>query len=138
MPGENYDEEYVKNILAEHANLNLKYGQRFADQSKCSKTITERKKNVSATRAECETNQSQTNEASEILNEMEQNRKTTSGQSEISTLKSWTSLEEARTAPKQEDWYVSEAHYPCRDIETPVRPLNTMNSFRTTQIQQTE
>ena len=44
MPEENYDEEYVITILAEQANLNLKYGQLFADQSKCRKTITERKK----------------------------------------------------------------------------------------------
>ena len=27
MPEENYDEEYVINILADQANLNLKYGQ---------------------------------------------------------------------------------------------------------------
>ena len=29
MPEENYDEEYVINILAEQAELNLKYGQIF-------------------------------------------------------------------------------------------------------------
>ena len=33
-PEENYDEEYVINILAEQAELNLKYGQLFGDQSK--------------------------------------------------------------------------------------------------------
>ena len=33
-PEENYDEEYVINILTEQAELNLKYGPIFADQSK--------------------------------------------------------------------------------------------------------
>ena len=32
-PEDNYDEEYVINILSEQARLNLKYGQSFADQS---------------------------------------------------------------------------------------------------------
>ena len=32
-PEENYEEEYVITILTEHAELNLKYGQIFADQS---------------------------------------------------------------------------------------------------------
>ena len=32
-PEENYDEEYVINILTEHAELNLKYGPIFAGQS---------------------------------------------------------------------------------------------------------
>ena len=32
MPEENYDEEYVINILAEQADLNLRDGQLFADQ----------------------------------------------------------------------------------------------------------
>ena len=44
IPEENYDEEYVINILAEQAELNLKYGQLFADQSKCSKRNTEKTK----------------------------------------------------------------------------------------------
>ena len=47
MPEENYNEEYIIKILAEQADLNLKYGQLFAVQSKCSETITERKKNDS-------------------------------------------------------------------------------------------
>ena len=46
-PEENYNEEYLINILAEQAELNLKYGQLFEDQSKRSKCITERTKNNS-------------------------------------------------------------------------------------------
>ena len=90
MPEETYEGYYVNNILAEQANLNLKYGQLFADQSKCSKTTTERKKNDSETHTERKTSQSQTIAASENekhVNEIKQNRITTSGQSEISTLK---------------------------------------------------
>ena len=40
-PEDNYDEEYVINILSEQASLNLKYGQLFADQSNGSKHATE-------------------------------------------------------------------------------------------------
>ena len=89
-PEENYDEEYVINLLAEQANLNLKYGSLFADQSNHSKTITERKKNDSEIHTERKINQSQTNEISENekhVNETEQNKITTSGQSKISTPK---------------------------------------------------
>ena len=89
MPEKNYDKEYVINILAEQANLNLKYGPLFADQSNRSKTVTERKKNDSETHTERKINQSQTNELSENkkrVKETEQN-KITSGQSEISTQK---------------------------------------------------
>ena len=39
MPEETYDEEYVINILAEQAELNLKYGQLFADKSERSKPL---------------------------------------------------------------------------------------------------
>ena len=49
-PEENYDEEYVIKILAEQAEMNLKYGQLFADQSKCIKRITERTKKNSTNR----------------------------------------------------------------------------------------
>ena len=104
MPEENYDEESVINLLAEQANLNSKYGQLFADQSKCSKTTTERKKNYFQTNAERKTNQSQTNEASENekhVKEIEQNRITTSGQSEIGTLK--FSRQSHKTANKKMD-----------------------------------
>ena len=40
-PEDNYDEDYVINILSEQASLNLKYGQLFADQSNDSKHVTE-------------------------------------------------------------------------------------------------
>ena len=51
-PEENYDEEYVINILAEQVELNLKYGQLFEDQSKRSKCITKRTKNNSEHKTE--------------------------------------------------------------------------------------
>ena len=89
-PEENYDEEYVINILGEQAELNLKYGQLFADQSKCSKRTTEKIKMNSEQKVEHKTDQSQPNRTFENksnVNETEQNKKTTSGQSEISTLK---------------------------------------------------
>ena len=39
---ENYEEEYVINIITEHAKLNLKHGRLFADQSKHDKSKTEK------------------------------------------------------------------------------------------------
>ena len=87
---ENYDEEYVFNILAEQAKLNLKYGQLFEEQSKCSKRITEGTKNNSEHKIEHKTDQSQLNRTFENknhVNETKQNKKTTSGQSDISTQK---------------------------------------------------
>ena len=77
-PEENYDEEYVINILAEQAELNLKYGQLFADQSKCSKRTTERTKMNSEHKVEHKPDQSQSNRTFENksnLNETEQNKK---------------------------------------------------------------
>ena len=75
-PEENYDEEYVINILAEQAELNLKYGQLFEDQSKRSKCITKRTKNNSEHKTEHKkTDQSQlkrTFENKNHLNETEQ------------------------------------------------------------------
>ena len=90
IPEENYDEEYVINILTEQAELNLKYGQLFADQSKCSKRNTEKTKMNSDYKTEHKTDQSQSNRTFENksnVNETEQDKKTTSGQSEMSTLK---------------------------------------------------
>ena len=37
MPEETYDEEYVSYILAEQADLNLKYGQLFAEHQNAAK-----------------------------------------------------------------------------------------------------
>ena len=67
-PEENYDEEYVINILAEQAGLNLKYGQLFGDQSKRNKYITERIKNDSKHKTEHKTDQSQSNRMFENKN----------------------------------------------------------------------
>ena len=57
-PEENYDEEYVINILSEQAKLNIKYGPIFADQSKSEKAITETKKSTPEEQNENRTNQS--------------------------------------------------------------------------------
>ena len=140
-PEENYDEEYVINIVPEQAELNLKYGQLSADQSNCSKRITERTKKNSEHKIEHKIDQSQskrTFENKSHVNETEQNKKTTSGQSDISTLKDsqtsntetfdnmdrekfitgelpeklWISFEEGLIVRKQEDWSNNETHYP--------------------------
>ena len=98
MTEENYDEEYVVNILAEQAEQNLKYGQLFGDQSKCNRSTTERTMNKSEHKIEHKTDQSHTNRTLENkshVNETEQNEITTSGQSDISTLKDsqWSKFE---------------------------------------------
>ena len=95
---ENYDEEYVIFILAEQAELNLKYGQIFGDKSKRNKCITERMKNDSEHKIEHKTDQSQLNGMFDNKKPRERNgtnKRTTSGQSDISTLKdSQTSIVE--------------------------------------------
>ena len=58
-PEDNYDEEYVINILSEQAKLNAKYGQLFADQSDISKRVTEIKNDRSENKIEQQENQSQ-------------------------------------------------------------------------------
>ena len=58
-PEDNYDEEYVNNILSEQASLNLKNGQLFADQSNHSKRETETNNGTSESKLEQRTNQSQ-------------------------------------------------------------------------------
>ena len=75
-PEESYDEEYVINILAEQAELNLKLGQLFENQSKRSKCITERTKNNSEHKIEHKTDQSLLNRTFENknhVNETEEN-----------------------------------------------------------------
>ena len=99
-PEESYDEEYVINIQSEQAKLNIKYGPKFADQSKSEKAITETKKNTSEKRNENRANQSQKNRTFENENNMnkhQRNIKTTSGQSEISTLERSHSTKEAKS-----------------------------------------
>ena len=73
MSEENYNEEYVINILADHANLHLKYGQMFADKSEQSKAIIERKKNVSENKIEHRVDQSHLNRTFEQRKTREQN-----------------------------------------------------------------
>ena len=90
MPKGNYNEEYVINILAEQADSNLKNGQLIGDQSKRKKGITERTKNNSEHIIEHNADQSQSNGMLENKNhvkETKQNEMTTSGQSDITTLK---------------------------------------------------
>ena len=90
MPEENYDEEYVINILAEQAELNLKYGQLSGDQSKRNKCIPEKIKKDSEHKIEHKTDKPQLNgmfENKNHVNESERNKRTLSGKSDISTLK---------------------------------------------------
>ena len=58
-PEDNYDEEYVINILSEQARGNLKYGQLFADQSNDSKHVTDANNGTSESKTEQQSNQSQ-------------------------------------------------------------------------------
>ena len=98
-PEEIYDDEYVINILAEQANLNIKYGPIFADQLKREKAITETKKDTSEEQIENCANQSQTNRRFENKNsgnKDQRNAKTTSGQSENSTIESICSTKEIK------------------------------------------
>ena len=55
-PEDNYDEEYVINILFEQATLNLKYGHLFADQSYDSKHVTEANNGTSESKTEQQNN----------------------------------------------------------------------------------
>ena len=103
-PEENYEEEYVINILPQHAKLNLKHGRLFADQSKHDKSKTEICGDVTETKDERNENQSHTNrifENTNSVNEIELNKLTTSGQSNISTSKSSHTL--LQKNPKEMD-----------------------------------
>ena len=87
---ENYEDEYVINILNEHAELNLKYGPIFADQSEHTENRTTLHNHKTETQKECKESQSQTNrkfENKNNVNKIEQSKITTSGQSDINTLK---------------------------------------------------
>ena len=53
--GNKYNEDYVINILPEHAELNAKYGSLFDHQSNYSKQDTEIKRNTSETENEQKT-----------------------------------------------------------------------------------
>ena len=96
-PEDNYDEEYVINILSEQAKLNIKYGPIFADQSKCEKTTTETMNETSEERNENCTHQSQSNRTFQNksgVNKRNRSVKVTSGQSEISASKSSCKLKQ--------------------------------------------
>ena len=96
-PKDNYDEEYVINILSEQAKLNIKYGPIFADQSKCEKTTTETMNETSEERNENCTHQSQSNRTFQNksgVNKRNRSVKVTSGQSEISASKSSCKLKQ--------------------------------------------
>ena len=108
-PEENYEEEYVINILTEHAKLNLEHGRLFADQSKHDKRKTELRSDATETKDERNENQSQTNRIFENINSVnktELNKPTTSGQSEISTPKSsYHSLQQNTEKMDRENFY---------------------------------
>ena len=89
-PEDNYDKEYVINILCEQASLNLKYGQLFADQSNDSNHVTETNNGTSESKIEQRNNQSQSNRTFQNnigVNKRNRSEKNTSGQSEISASK---------------------------------------------------
>ena len=108
-PEENYKEEYVINILTEHAKLNLEHGRLFADQSKHDERKTELRSDATETKDERNENQSQTNRIFENINSVnktELNKPTTSGQSEISTSKSsYHSLQQNTEKMDRENFY---------------------------------
>ena len=88
MPEEIYDEDYVIDILTEQAELNLKYGTLFANQSENSKTIIATEIGTSEEQNEKRNNQSHSNRMFEKeygVNKIQQSERSTSGQSEIST-----------------------------------------------------
>ena len=89
-PEENYEEEYVINMLTEHAELNLKYGPIFANQSDHIENRTTLHNHKTETQNERKESRSQTNRIFENINnvnKIEQSKITTSGQSDINTLK---------------------------------------------------
>ena len=88
IPEENYAEEYTINILTERAELNLKYGQVFANQSESSKTKVETENGTSEEQNEIIDSQSHSNRTFEKdygVNKIQENENITSGQSDIST-----------------------------------------------------
>ena len=92
-----YDEEYVINILTEHAELNAKYGSLFDSQSDHNKQDTETKRNTSENENEQKNDQSHANKTFQNkghVNKINESEKTTSGQSEISTSKTSSNLKE--------------------------------------------
>ena len=94
-PEDNYDEEYVINILSEQAKLNVKYGQLFTDQSDNSKRANETKRDRSESKIEQRNNQSQTSRIFENkngVNKISRSEKNRSGQSDISASKPSYSL----------------------------------------------
>ena len=108
-PEENYKEENVINILTEHAELNLKYGPIFADQSERTETKTRLHNHKTETQNERKESQSQTKKMFENKNnvkKIEQSKITTSGQSDISTLKtSRKSIIEINDKMDRENFY---------------------------------
>ena len=92
-----YDEDYVINILTEHAELNAKYGSLFDSQSDHNKQDTETKRNTSENENEQKNDQSHANRTFQNkghVNKINESEKTTSGQSEISTSKTSSNLKE--------------------------------------------
>ena len=103
-PEDNYDEEYVINILSEQAKLNAKYRQLFADQSDTSKRVTEIENGRSENKTEQQNNQSQASRIFENkngVNKINRNEKSTSGQSDISASKLSCSLNHQNVIQKK-------------------------------------
>ena len=87
IPEKTYDEEYVITTLTEQAELELKYGQLFANQSESSKIKAETENGTSEEQNEKIDNQSHSNRTFEkdYSVKIQQSENNTSGQSDIST-----------------------------------------------------
>ena len=81
-PEESYDEKYLFTNLTEQVKLNLKYGQRLADQSKCNKVQTELRNNNPEAQNEPTKSQSQLIRIFENENDLNKSK-----QSETSTFR---------------------------------------------------
>ena len=109
-PTENkYDEEYVTNILSEHAKLNAKYGSLFDSQLERSNQDTEIKQNQSENKINQSNDQSHQNRTFQNkhhVNKTDNSEKTTSGLSEINTAKtSPNTTSEANEKMNRENMY---------------------------------
>ena len=109
-PTENkYDEEYVINILSEHAKLNAKYGSLFDSQLERSNQDTEIKQNQSENKtnqSNDQLHQNRTFQNKHHVNKTDNSEKTTSGLSEINTAKtSPNTTSEANEKMNRENMY---------------------------------
>ena len=104
-PTENkYDEEYVINILNEHAEINAKYGSLFDSQSEYSKQDTATKQIATEKRNEKKKNHSHADRTFQDIyhvNKTNKSENIASGQSEINTVKTSSNFEREFTTDEK-------------------------------------